>query len=210
MTMYGTLIRFFAKGDNGRKAEWILPHVEGRKVLDVGCVGEKSIPQHRDEWLHGKLERAASECIGIDRNEKEVRELQSQGHNIVLADAQNFQMDRKFDLVVACDVLEHLHDPKGFFDSVGKVLKEEGQLLITVPNPWFFGRFLRCFLKGSAGVNSDHVCWFCEQTLSEMLRRNGYEITRIELGSGETFCYRLFFMPKVLRHTSIWAIAVRA
>lgn len=122
-------------------------------------------------------------------------------------DAQNFHFDATFDVVTACDVLEHLHDPRGFFQSVNNALTADGMLVLTVPNPWFFHRFARCLLKGNAGVNPDHVCWYCVDTIAEMLDRYGFEIVKLEYGSGEAFYYRLFMLPEILRHSSIFLVA---
>lgn len=41
---------------------------------------------------------------------------------------------RKYDIVTAFDVLEHLKDPGGFLASIRKLLPSKGQIFCTVPN----------------------------------------------------------------------------
>lgn len=198
--------RLLRLGQGYKKIEWILPYVRDRRVLDVGCAGEGKEAHLKDNWLHGHLVSTSQECVGLDHNEGTdlLREL---GYQVITADAQNFILERRFDVVVAGDVLEHLDDMKGFFTSVRRVLKNNGYLLITTPNALFFFRLLRCLLKGYGGVNPDHVHWFCPGSIQGLLQRYGFEIERLEWGSSEPIFYRLYFMPQALRHTSIFVVA---
>jgi len=203
MKLYARLLRL---GRGEKKIEWLVPYVRGRCVLDLGCAGEGRL-NFGDNWLHGHLAGSSKECLGLDHNEEAVLFLREKGYQVIHADVQNFTMDRRFDVVVAGDILEHLEDLKGFFESVKRVLKDKGYLLITTPNPWFFLRFIRCWLKGDGGANPDHVHWFCPRTIRELLRRYGFEVRRLEWGSSEPIFYRLRFLPQSLRHTSIFVVA---
>ena len=61
----------------------------------------------------------------------------------------------KFDLIVAIEILEHLHDPRHFISNALQVLSSNGYLLITSPNTesWLSRiRFLR----------DGHFLWFDE------------------------------------------------
>jgi len=203
MKFYARLLRL-AQGR--KKIEWLLPYVKGRRVLDLGCAGEEVL-NFGDNWLHGHLAAAAEECLGLDHNEKAVFSLLKKGYQVIHSDVQNFTMDRSFDVVVAGDILEHLEDLKGFFESVKRALKDNGYLLVTTPNPWFILRFVRCWLKGDGGVNPDHVQWFCRGSIRELLRRYGFVIEKLEFGSSEPIFYYFFFLPPSLRHTSIFVVA---
>jgi len=67
--------------------------------------------------------------------------------------------NEKFDLVVAIEILEHLHDPRHFISNCLQILKPTGYLLVTSPNTesWLSRiRFLR----------DGHFLWFDESDYS--------------------------------------------
>jgi SAM-dependent methyltransferase len=204
-------MKFYAKllglGEGDKKIEWLLPYIRGQKVLDLGCAGESEAEQLKDNWVHGHLAAQSNYCLGLDQNEPMIKLIDSRGYNVVAGDAQDFELEESFDIVVAADVLEHLHDWKGFFHSVRRALKKDGLLLLTVPNAWFFLRFLRCLLKGDGGVHADHVAWFCSGSIRELLERYDFEVVELKFGSTEPIFYRLELCWPVLSHTSIFVAA---
>jgi SAM-dependent methyltransferase len=204
MKLYAKLLRL---GKGNKKIEWIIPYVKGLRVLDLGCAGEGEGAYLRDNWLHARLVAAADSCVGLDHNEEAIKNIKSRGYNAVSGDAQDFISEQSFDVVVAADVLEHLHDFKGFFASLRQCLKEDGRLIITTPNPWFFLRFMRCIVKRDGGVNPDHVVWFCAGSIRELLNRYGFDIEELQFGSSEPIFYKLGFFSPVLFHTSLFVAA---
>src|SRR3989339_299850 len=113
---------FFSKllglGGGTKKIEWINKYVKNRNVLDIGCCGEGEMSFLKDNWLHGHINSVACNCTGLDLNKKEINRLASLGYNVIAGNAQEFNLDNSFDVVVAADILEHLEDMKGFFSSV--------------------------------------------------------------------------------------------
>lgn len=199
--------RILGAGKGNKKIEWIIPYVRNKSILDIGCAGEGDVAHLKDNWLHAYLAAKADYCLGIDHNEQTVKLIRSMGYDAIVGDAQGFLIARQFDVVVAADILEHLHDLKGFFNSVNKALKSDGILLLTTPNAWFFLRFLRCIIKGDGGDNPDHVTWFSSACIVELLRRYGFEVDDLRFGSSEPLFYRLAFFRPVLFHTSIFVAA---
>ena len=193
-----------------KKIEFFLPYVRDCDVIDIGCAGHGDKPYENEDWIHQHICAAAASCVGIDHNQQTVSELCGLGYDVILADAQALSVDRQCDVVCAFDIVEHLEDLKGFFDGIHRVLRTEGKLLMSTPNPWFLLRFLRCLIKGGGGGNRDHVHWFCPNTISELLGRFGFEVERLEFGSGEPCLNFLIFMPKALRHTSIYVVATKS
>lgn len=194
-------------GRGTRKIEWILPYIKDRAVLDIGCAGMEDLSYKKDSWLHGAISKVAKSCTGLDCNSKILKKLTSLGYNIVSGDAQKFKMNEIYDVVVAGDLVEHLEDINSFFNSIRRALKDDGYLIITTPNPWFFPRIWRCVIKGNPGVDIDHTCWYCTGTLKEILRRNGFEVVKMEYGSSEPFFYYICLFRPVLFHTSIFVAA---
>jgi 2-polyprenyl-3-methyl-5-hydroxy-6-metoxy-1,4-benzoquinol methylase len=199
--------RILGLGEGSRKIDWILPFVKGRNVLDIGCGGMHDLSYQEDNWLHRHIVGVAQRCVGIENNNRIVENLKSIGYDVILGDAQKFTVDELYDVIVAGDVIEHLEDIKGFFISVREALKDDGYLILTTPNPWFFLRFLRCLLKGSGGAEPDHAFWLCTETLRNLLKRYGFEIEKMEFGSSEPIFYRIGSFRPGLFHTSIFVAA---
>ena len=97
---------------------------QGKKVLDIGCVGADGLVK-----LHTKIKEVSSECVGLDIVESE---------GVVKGDAQDFFFDDEFDLIVCSEVVEHLYNVEGFFKSAIQNLKLNGggRLIVTTPNPY--------------------------------------------------------------------------
>lgn len=199
---------FLKLGRGHNKTDWIIPYIKGKNVLHIGCTGHNTYPCEEEEnWLHGIVAREAGDCVGLDINKELINNLNKMNYKCIYGDAQNFSLDKKYDVILAPDVIEHLHDYKGFFTCIRTHLVDDGILLITTPQPWFFLRFLRCLIKGDAGFHQEHTLWFCRHTLEEMLHRYKFTIVHIEYGSQESIFYKLFFLIKILRHTSIFLAA---
>lgn len=141
------------------------------KVLDLGA-GEGAFSQR---LVDGGFQVCAAElepgrfrpdvpCVNVDLN-------------------QDFhdKWNEKFDLVVAIEILEHLHDPRHFIRNCLQALKRNGLLLVTSPNAesWLSRiRFLR----------DGHFLWFDEsdyQTYGHVTPIFSWQIRQIcrELGA---------------------------
>ena len=150
------------------------PLLAGRSVLDVGCASRHG----RDDWLHGLLARDASTLAGIDINAAVVRELQGAGHDVHLADAQDFDLQRRFEVVLAGEIIEHLDNVRGFLASVRRHLAPGGRLVLTTPNAFYVANFVYR-LGGHARVHPQHTAWYCDSTLRRVLKTNGFD--RVEI-----------------------------
>jgi SAM-dependent methyltransferase len=59
---------------------------------------------------------------------------QSISGTVIVQDAQQLQLKEHFDLVICCDVLEHVLRPADVLLSIAKILKPEGRLYVRVPS----------------------------------------------------------------------------
>ena len=83
--------------------EFIRPHVENKRVLDIGpaeLVGTVN-REKLERWIFGKIEEVASHSIGLENNTEQVEVLSDIGFNIRQGDAEEFALGAKFDVLVA-------------------------------------------------------------------------------------------------------------
>ena len=77
---------------------------------------------------------------------------------IVAGDAEHLTFtSNTFDIVLASEIVEHLWNPRNFFDDAYRILKADGYLIISTP-------------EGKAGLSYDsHKHYFTVESLQQML-----------------------------------------
>lgn len=140
----------------------IKPYIRNKVVLDLG-VGDI-----QDRFLHEYITREAKETTGIEIDPKRAKVLQKMGYQISVADVCNFNLNKKFDVVVAGDLIEHLTNFNGFIESVHQHLKEDGFFILNTPNLHSINILLRGLL-GRIKLSSEHTCGFNGQLLRQLL-----------------------------------------
>jgi len=158
------------------KFEIIKKCVRGRDVLDCGCVGSDESGAHTSKFLHQKIIENAKSVLGVDINALGVRQLKDRGYNVICGNVETINIGKKFDVIVAGDLIEHLSNVGLFLENVKKHLKREGILIIHTPNPFGITRFYHMLTKKYVEVNPDHMCYYDIITLKQALERHGYKI----------------------------------
>ena len=190
------------------KIAYAVRYAEGRDVLDVGCVEHDPENYRSPYWLHKALAEKAKSLRGLDLSKSGVEFLQARGFDISHGDAQNFDFEQDFDVIVAGDLVEHLEDLGGFLRSVKRNLRAGGVLVVSTPNPWYWRNVVKSGVKGGIVANNpEHTCWLDPVTFGQLAARHGMELDDIRFGS--RFARdRLMPLPKGIKHTS-WHCAVR-
>jgi SAM-dependent methyltransferase len=200
----------------------ILQHVVGPDVLDVGCSGHEIKPGS-PYWLHGRLQNKFPATIGIDINQENINQLLDLGYeNIYLQDAEDFAVDKKFDTIVAGELIEHLANPGRFLQRCRMHLKPGGRVIITTPYVFSLMYILYALVKYPRTCqNPEHTVWFGLQTLTELANRNGFIVYHWELIQdyeldNSSLLYRWFArmvttigrvtLPKRLRNNNLFFI----
>jgi SAM-dependent methyltransferase len=85
------------------------------------------------------LERLAGRgwCVeGVELDSEAVKKARERGFKVVWGDVQDGQFDgRKFDVVMAIGVLEHIEHPEKVLRKVYELLHPNGLILLQLPNP---------------------------------------------------------------------------
>jgi 2-polyprenyl-3-methyl-5-hydroxy-6-metoxy-1,4-benzoquinol methylase len=171
----------WSKGSYNPRFRIISEHVEGKLVLDLGC----SSGNWRNDWVHGQIASVASHAVGLDINEVAAGELRDRGFDIQFGNAEAFDLERTFEVIHAGELIEHLEKPGSMLESVRRHLADDGLLIITTPNPFAISNFIYR-LRGRPRVNGDHVAWFCEDTLGQLLNRVGFDVRSCDYLKHET------------------------
>jgi|APSaa5957512535_1039671.scaffolds.fasta_scaffold05200_8 2-polyprenyl-3-methyl-5-hydroxy-6-metoxy-1,4-benzoquinol methylase len=176
----------------------------GKDVLDLGCVMHDPRNYKSQYWLHRAIVQKSKSVIGIDLYSDGVDYLKKQGFNIEVGNVESLNLNKKFDTIIAGDIIEHLNNFEGFFLSCKKHLRKDGVVVISTPNPWHWRYLIRSIFGGEIDiVNPEHTTWFCPKTLRQLASRFSFEVIEIEYGS--RFNRELFMpLPKGLKHQSFF------
>jgi len=156
----------------------ILPPLEGKKILDVGC-GTGLLVEH---YLK------SNEVNGLDNNSASLETAKKKGINVKQHDLEKPlpHENNYFDLVVCKDVLEFIYNSEQLLDEMIRITKKKGSILIHVPNEFTIIDLANIFLGNgivkkrwygsSSELNNPHVRFFTRKGLSESLKEKGLAI----------------------------------
>lgn len=96
------------------------------KLLDIGCYTADLL----------KLLPPFVDYYGIDSDKSALKIAEERGAKILEIDVENeeIHLDQKFDIIIATELLEHLKDPEKLVLKIKYLLKENGVVLISLPN----------------------------------------------------------------------------
>lgn len=192
---FSSIYQFKIKGESAslRRIDLVAKLVRGKKVLHFGCVDHLPLIEHRRKtgnWLHEILANQCTDLVGIDINEEGIKYMKDAGFetynsNVVTENPPIEIVARKWDYIVAGEVLEHIDDPVMFL----KAMREKyggctKGIIITVPNALSYTNF-RFALRNIEMINTDHRFWFTPFTLAKVAMQAGIEVEDFDLCSDE-------------------------
>ncbi len=157
---------------HGLLARWV---PEGASVLDVGAgtgtFAEKVIREKHADVM----------CVEPDAPRAE--HARSRGLNVFTGTVQEFAetTERRFDVAILADVLEHLTYAAPILTTIRSLLKDDGRLLVSVPNAahWTIRESL---LRGrfdydvTGLMDATHVRWYTLDSLRRLLSACGFAV----------------------------------
>lgn len=172
---HGLYKEFIAASDMKRiTAEYrfnkIRPYIGEGRLLDVGCADGVFIEQAILAGINAE---------GIDISQVAIERALSRGVPAICSNISNYEPKYPYDIITGFDVLEHVLDPVGFFDSIRRILKPEGILVLTTPNRLSIFRLLmgrRWYFY----IPEEHLHYFDPETAKRLLNRRGFDLTRCE------------------------------
>lgn len=161
-----------------RREDIILPLCKGREVLDVGCAGYSADFEKPGE-LHERIASVAWKVIGVDCDEKNIKRLRSRGYNVVLGNAENIHLEKKFDVIVAGEVIEHVNNQGLFLENMRRHLRDDGVLVISTPNAYYATFCTKGLFGLKVKMSPGHIIWHNGETLAELAKRFGFKIKNL-------------------------------
>lgn len=159
------------RSDAKKSLRGISKYVKKSKyLLDVGCGRGYFLDEAR---------KLGWDTYGIDVSESVVDYAKNELHlNVAYGDIFSFQSERKFDVVILNQVIEHFVDPKKLIATCRKYLEDEGLLYIATPN---IESLSAKVLKGDFDhyIPPEHVSYFSQYTLKNLLDTLGFRVLHV-------------------------------
>lgn len=145
-------------------------------VLDVGC-GDGF-------WLEILRDLGFSKLYGIDMCQPFLEVAADKGLNVRLGNVYDLNLESSLDIVLLCDVLEHLDDVNSALDKIRNALKVGALLYLIIPVydslSSRFERFLkrRSKLEKAKAHDPTHLHAFSKKEILSLLKSKNFEIVK--------------------------------
>ena len=157
--------------------------IESGSVLEIGCADGRNVEAFAEFGY---------DACGIDLSHSYVEFGKNRGLNLTCCDAETFEKDgHKFDIIVLNHVIEHFTDIIRELEIIGRMLKPDGCLFISVPGvkAMALGTYDSDFLKL---LQNAHIYNFTKDTLCSVMEGCGYSCIH-----ANEFIYSLFKKSEV-------------
>lgn len=152
-----------------------------RTVVHVGFAdaGYRDLQCDEGTWLHEHLDRVSTGLVGIDLDERGVAEARRGGYEAHIADCCDVAAVQALgvepaEVVLAGEVIEHVDAPGDLLDGLRVLCRDDGLLVITTPNACGWVNPMAAMARIEIN-HPDHVVMFTWFTLTNLLRRHGWE-----------------------------------
>lgn len=160
---------------------------ENSFVLDAGCAS-------------GYIAKALQlkNCIvdGIEINREDALQAKRFCNRLITGNIEDNGIvkqigNKKYDVIILADILEHLVFPEAVLDKMRERLKPEGIIILTIPNIAFVTNriyhLLGNFDYTQTGImDKTHLRFFTKKTLYQLINDSGLHVEKIEYAGNFT------------------------
>lgn len=155
----------------------LIKYISGQNnnVLDVGCASGTNGKYLLDNNI-------AKIVYGIEFDKEMASEAEKKYSKVFTGDlnSKDFRIEIlnneiKFDYILFGDILEHLLDPHTVLKELKAALKENGKIIISLPNIAHIETFIQLFVKGTWPRNprgifdATHLRWFTKKDVYNLV-----------------------------------------
>jgi 2-polyprenyl-3-methyl-5-hydroxy-6-metoxy-1,4-benzoquinol methylase len=151
-----------------------------KRVLEFGC---------HNGFVSKVLKERHCSITGIEIDRDAAEKAQAFCEEVIIGDVEEIDYEKvlkdKYDVALFGDVLEHLKNPENILRKVQDFLKEDGFIVISVPNIAHWSIRLQ-LLKGNFDyvdlgiLDETHLRFFTKKSLINLLERCGYFVDQID------------------------------
>jgi 2-polyprenyl-3-methyl-5-hydroxy-6-metoxy-1,4-benzoquinol methylase len=160
----------------------------GHRVLDIGCGA--------GAWGAALKARGAQELVGIEISDTAAALAEQRYDDVHRDSVEELTLGalgaRRFDTIVAADVIEHLVDPWKELSRWREWVAPSANLVLSVPNLRYFRILVRLAVEGrfdydDAGglMDRTHLRWFTKKSLTDELLKAGWRPEKWGRPSGQ-------------------------
>jgi len=162
------------------RQDFVLDQCRGKRVLHLGCVDAGLLEERfsSGELLHQRLASVTSVLWGMDIDTEGISFLREHGFaNLIVGDICYMNEvkeleDQTFDMILACEVVEHLMNPGLFLAAVKRLMEvDKTRLIVSVPNAFRIDTLVN-LCHGYEYIHPDHNYWFSFVTLRNLLEKS--------------------------------------
>jgi len=145
-------------------------------VLEFGPANGR-MTKYMKEQLNCKV-------YAVEIDESAAKDAEYYTEKIIVDSIENYKWqkefkDLKFDYIIFADVLEHLYYPEKVLKSVKEFLKEDGSILVSIPNIAHNSIIINLlkneFNYNPTGLLDDtHIRFFTKKTFDQLIKKSGY------------------------------------
>lgn len=178
--LYGSFNMNPTEGVEATRLKFILEHIQDKHnfILDIGCW---------DGTYAALYKKKTNLVYAIESSMSAYKKALTKGIIVKHADfmKSNPFGNKKFDIIVAGEVIEHVYDTDLFLKKIHKILKKDGILLLTTPNVASLPRRILLLLginpilenRFIPGYSVGHIRYFTFNDIEKLMFDNGFTIT---------------------------------
>ncbi len=158
----------------------IKEHIKWKEILDIGSAWFES-----DNYFFKFIRENAWDVDGLELDNKLVEKYKE--YNIKQWNAETYISEKKYELIIAWELIEHLWNPGWFFKCSQENLIKNWTLILTTPNPYSFQNISRHLFTWKEAKCKEHVTLYSEITIKELANRYGFNLSKLYFVQREKF-----------------------
>jgi 2-polyprenyl-3-methyl-5-hydroxy-6-metoxy-1,4-benzoquinol methylase len=167
---------FYLLTKNGLRAFGTPNFVKNGKLLDIGCAWGLYLNEMKQTGWNVQGNEIDKKCANWAKK--------NLGINVESSPIEKSKIKDKFDVVATRMTLEHVYYPKAVINNTKKMLKKNGELIITIPN--FGSNEVKIFKEHAYTLQiPTHLNHFTPKKIKDLLKSEGFSKIKIIFWSND-------------------------